>query len=289
VNAPVFQDFVRFAKLHVTSGDIDPTYPVLKAVYEARGYTEEQRLWFTLLYLTWYRLDSAEAAFEKVPAPNVNFPDLRLPTGTERRGFRGNARAGEFVSRFVEVAKSWHGGLAPLIRSVVSNGGEAGWARVRKMVQGFRDGGPWSSYKFADLLAHVHGYPITADNIGVGGASATAGPIPGMVRVTGVDWKRCALDVGLQKTLLRRCLDAGVPFSGLDQMETSLCDFNSLCKGRYYVGHDIDDQQERFKGMAADWWQARQSIFDHRYLGEFGGWDGVRKPLNRRYLETGEI
>jgi hypothetical protein len=108
-----------------------------------------------------------------------------------------------------------------------------------------------------------------------------------MVRLTGQPWKRCATDVMLQRQLLLECRDRGVPFNGLDQLETALCDFNSLCKGTYYVGHDIDQQMDQLKNLGREWWDARKAAFPSGYLGEVSGWPGVRKELKRQYADDG--
>ena len=33
----------------------------------------------------------------------------------------------------------------------------------------------------------------------------------------------------------------------------------------------------------------RAAKFDKRYLGEFGGWNGIRKDMKKYYLNTGEV
>ena len=293
MNEAVLQSFCRFAKAHIESGDIDPTYPVLKAVQEASGFDIDQALWSTLLYVTWYNLGSAWKVLKVIPrmptAIDAKLTTWRLPTGTERRGFRGNDLPWQHLNAVIQHVRTHGGSLSSWVMFVAHQGGKAGWREVRQHFQAFPYGGNWSSYKWADLLKHVHGYAITADDIGVGGGGATAGPVPGMVRVTGQDWKRCATDVVLQQELHDECVRRGVPFNGLDQLETALCDFNSLCKGSYYVGHDIDTQMEHIKELDAIWWESRAKVFAPRYLGEVGGWFGVRKPLKTAFRDRGEI
>lgn len=291
MNEAVLEVFCRFAKAHVESGDIDPTYPLLKRVYAAQGLDRETALWRTLLYVTFYHLGSALHVSKLYPSPTLNIErELRtFPTGTERRGFRGNCRAWEHLGAFLRRAGSRGGLLVSYFDFVTHAGGKAGWFNLRFEAQQIAYCGPWASYKLADLLKHVHDYPITASDIGVGGGSETAGPVPGMVRVTGADWKRCAADVGLQQELHDECVRRGVPFNGLDQLETALCDFNSLCLGRYYVGHDIDDQQEKIDGLPPLWWEQRAHCFPSQYLGERGGWFGVRKERKTVYRDRGEL
>jgi len=287
----LFRDYCVFAAAHVRSGDIDPMYPVLRRFYASERCEPEVALWRTLLYVTWYHVGSASKLWRRFPTPRLlTDNDVRgLSTGTERRGFRGNVLAATHANAVLTEAQRV-GGLARFFASLVVDEGEQGWQRARETLQKVPWLGPWASYKWADLLKHVHGFPITAADIGVGGASETAGPIPGMVRLTGLNWRECATNVQQQKRLFARARDAGVPLDGLDQLETTLCDFNSLCKGGYYVGHDIDAQMEHLKAAPeAGLWEARQAAFPSRYLGETSGWFGVRKELKRAYADKGEI
>lgn len=305
MNEKLAEDFATFAKAQIASGDLDPMYPVLAALYKARGWDRETSLWHTLLYLTWYHVGSAEHVFWACPKPgplDEVKAALVVPTGVERRGFRGNGgghKGRDFVAAALRRAHLQGGSLAAWVDFYASYKGAVGWRAVRGMIEELPGGGSWSGYKWADLMAHVHGYSITADDIGVGGGSPTAGPVPGMVRLTGLPWERCARDSMLQQAMLEEFQARGVPFTGLDQMETALCDFNSLCAGRYYVGHDIDDMMDKLRVVSdgtartswvRDYWKARGSVFPETYLGEVNArWRGVRKELKRVYADEGRL
>jgi hypothetical protein len=288
LSEPAFTDFCRFAKGQIDSGDLDPTYPVLRAFYDSEELPEEIRLWRTLLYVTWYNLHSAEQAWTAHPEPREIRANYRLPTGTERRAFRGNDLAAHHVNHLLASAQR-AGGLRSWVLQGVGRGDKAGWDGVRTQFQSIPYGGPWSSYKWADLLKSVHRYPITASDIGVGGGGETAGPVPGLVRLTGLPWKRVSTDVELQQAVHDAAVARGVPFNGLDMLETACCDFNSLCKGSYYVGHDVDVQQEYLANCSEGLKAARMKTFAPQYLGELGGWQGVRKERKGHYLRTGEV
>lgn len=288
VNRKLFVDFCKFATAHVATGDVDPMYPVLAAAYAAEGLDRETALWRTLLYITWYHIGSADAAWTLLPSPLKAIPtSVRVPrvTGIERRGFRGNTKCYDMLDALLSIVFRKYGSLD----AWVSSGEERGWRGVRDSIEAVPYCGPWASYKWADLMKHVHGYNIVADDIGVGGGSATAGPIPGMVRLTGETWQRCAQDTALQNELLGLCRSSGVMFSGLEQMETSLCDFNSLCKGHYYVGHDIDMQQVQLQGCRSSLLAARPKVFPHNVLGELNGWVGLRPNLSVCYRDKGLV
>lgn len=288
LDTKLFEDFCTFARLQINSTDIDPVYPVLKAYYDTEGYDLSTRVWKTFLYEACYNLASAHILWDLLPEPPH---DMLLPlipsvkTGIERRGFRGDSKLltvhiKSFLNHVYHVSP-WHTNLGNWISSVASKG----WTAVRNDFEEIKYNGSWASFKWADLTKHVLGFPIEAADIGVGGKGETAGPIPGMVRLTGLDWKTCAEDVEAQKALLEESREMGVPFAGLDQLETSLCDFNSLCKKSYYIGHDIDMMQE---GLPIDspLWMSRKMAIPHKYLGELNWWQGIRKDMNSLYVDS---
>jgi hypothetical protein len=282
-----FSDFCRFAKLQIESTDIDPVYPVLRAAYA--GVEREIALWRTLLYVAYYHLGSAERAWSRWPEPGI-VPGGQVAideTGIERRGFRGNDHAADFINATLHRAKRQGGTLASWTGWAAANGGKKGWSEARDEFESVHFMGPWASYKFVDLLAHVHFYQITAPDIGVGGNAKTAGPVSGLVALTGADWKSC-LNPALQQRLYEKSIDAFVPFGGIEEMETALCDFNSLCEGRYYVGHDIDQMMGQLD-PSSSFWAHRRTAIPERYLGEVRGWMGVDRARKRYYLDTGTI
>jgi len=201
----LWADFVTFARAHLATWDIDPAYPVLRETYASEKLDPETALWRTLVYLAFYDLSSAEKAWIFYPTPSHVDPSrlMGYKTGIERRGFRGNTKAGEHLNATLDLVTK-AGGLLRWVEQAIDEGDETGWRMVRLFFQGLPYCGPWASYKWADLLKWVHGYKITADDIGVGGKGETAGPIPGMVALTGMSWQACAGDVFAQRNLLKK-------------------------------------------------------------------------------------
>jgi hypothetical protein len=287
MNKKLFEDFCKFSRYQLASWDIDPTYPVLKKYYVLRGFDIETALWFTQLYVAFYHLGSAQEAFKRYPKPS-KVKNMTYPTGIERRGFRGNDLASLHLNGLYKKVEG--AGIKPGIDAFIERGKRRkSWRVLREEFQTLPYAGPWSSYKWVDLLKNVHGFKIDANNIGVGGNSETAGPVPGMVLLMDMDWRRCATDTVVQRDLLSRCIDNDVKFNGLDQLETCLCDFNSLVKGRYYSGHDVDQQMEHLPKEKI-WWEARRVAIPKRVRGEVGRrWVGVRKELKALYVKEGII
>jgi hypothetical protein len=291
-NPELWPHFVKFAAAQVKSGDLDPMYLVLKEVYRGRRYDLDTALWHTFLYVAYYDIGSAERAFARYPFPQRVEPEkLRgLPTGIERRGFRGNDLAALHINSLLDIPGASRIGADWVKVAAAGVNAEEGWHLIQGRFQLLKYAGPWAGYKWADLLKNVHDFPITASGIG-GGRSETAGPIPGMVLLTKLPWETCAFSGRAQRDLLKMSIDAGVPFTGLDQLETALCDFNSLVKGMYYVGKDIDEMMPSLRRAEAsqEFWVARKEVFEPRYLGEVGGWDGVRPELKAVFKERREV
>lgn len=278
----LWSDYVVFASAHLASTDIDPAYPVLRWRFDCDAAPRDVVMWRLALYLTFYHLGSAEACWRRFQEPSLDAVDEIEPmrTGVERRGMRGNARAVRTFLRDV-IEQDWS-------RWQPARDGSAGWVEARDRIEQCRGAGTWASYKWADLLKHVVGCQITADDIGLGGGGKRSGPVPGLALLTGESWEVCASSTELQERTYRRAVASGVQFNGLDQFETSLCDFNSLYKGGYYVGYDIDMMMTQLDASST-LWEARSAVIPSTYLGERGGWHGVDKARAKVYAARGEV
>jgi len=254
-------------------------YPVLESVFKQRGYDEETKLWYLFLYTTFYHVGSAERVFEIYPQKVKINPDKvgAFETGVERRGFRGNLKW-VFLVNELDKYDSMIDFVSPTKR-----GGMVGWKEMRLRFEEMKNNGAWSSYKFADLLAHVMHYPIEADDLGTNPSVLECAEM-----VLGLDKKYIKVSGNIQNAFLESCKKAGVMFTGLDQLETCLCDFHTVLDGRYYVGNDIDMNMKQIPDKP-QFWKARQEVFNHEFLGEKHGYIGERKPLKKKYLNTGKL
>jgi hypothetical protein len=99
----------------------------------------------------------------------------------------------------------------------------------------------------------------------------------------------------LGEWLFRHMLDHGIPVKDLGEVETCCCDFHSMVKGHYYVGHDIDHLQDSMNRKETPVLvrhqikEARRMSLPVHYLGELNDWDGVDKARKSHYARTGEI
>jgi hypothetical protein len=277
------KNFVKFAKLQLVTEDIDPQFCLLRSYYNHAGVQKKNRLWLTLLYLTWYHFGSAEKMWRLYPEQRIIKKTHVLPTGKNRRLFRGTNRAVEYLNSITETI----GDINKWTDNQVRSGGKSGWTRARMSFEAIHCNGPWSSYKWCDMLKFVHEYPITAPDIG-DKKGVGAGPIAGLSSLTKLSWNECS-DSKVAIKLYRDCKHKfGVPLNGLDQLESILCNWQGVVRGRYYVGHDIDRDQEQLLENS-ELWSVRSKVYKKHTLGEHNGWHGVRKHIKPLYRERGII
>lgn len=301
----LLEDFVEFARLQLTSGDIDPAYPVLRQLQ--REMPAEQALWHTLVYVAFYNLDSAVRVFAALPSWEdaraqwrrtglaLDFQLASLPTGVERRNLRGGYRMMDHFHSLLALADSF-GGLGIWLGAAVHRAPLHDWLTVRSNVEMARGNGRWASYKTAELLQKVNGWELEAPDMG---NEFSTGPRHGLALFYGeVEGNSPAairrLDGQgreLQNELVMRGLVVGI-----EQVETLLCDFHAMADGRYYPGHDVDQMQAQLgwgPAGADDYrmpiWRARLASFPLAYLGELGGWNGVDRERCKVYARTGQV
>jgi hypothetical protein len=291
-------DLARFAELHVESMDIDPAYPVIAWIERELELDDDNALAHTLLYVAYYNLSSAvyiwlhwdelqrdRATWDR---NRVAAGTLTMPTGVERRGLRGGKNMAHHLQAMddcVDLYGSWGEWL-----------GAAGdtWEGVSTMVRHIHGNGRWAAYKTCELLQEVHGWPISAPDMGNDGST---GPVQGLEVIAG----RPLVTVREQDFIaevIKQELDEGyglkLPWS---QLETVLCDFHSMERGHYYVGHDIDQMLEQVNKPEVDpevrqlILRARSATLPHGYLGELpgNGWTGVDKARRLAYSSGGAV
>jgi len=243
----------------VASRDIDPLYPVLRWV--TRAWEPERRLWFLALYVAHYNVCSALAALDATSEARsgANVPP-KLPIATERRGLRRP----ELMR--VHLAGYWQ--LGPFMSWLWPSAQSGAWEATWNLLDRVPYNGRWACYKWMDLLREVAGAPLRAPDLALEGAS---GPRQGLMRL-GVPLTVAGA------TLIREALAQEGVALHWDELETVLCNFHEYRRGRYYVGHDIDELQhaiERAPQLSDEWrdalWLARRETLPPAYLGELGG------------------
>jgi hypothetical protein len=278
-------DIVRFGRHHRASGDIDPTYPVLRHLAAAWGLDRDRALWLVALYVAYYHLPAALLAFDACPEPvrpRAGWP--QLPTGTERRGHRDHRKLAAHLDAYVAATA---GGQAAWWLAGLRGDAVPDYRLAYAKALALHGNGRWAAFKWCDLLMHTIGLPLRCPDMLLGESS---GPLAGLALLYGPGG---AATIAGRSRLLRGLFAAHAAPLRWDELETVLCDFHALHAGRYYVGHDIDEMLGRAAGLPPHLLDpllaARAAAFAPCYLGEARGWAGIDRARRGRYRRTGSI
>lgn len=285
-------DLATFARAFIECGDIDPAYPILRWCMDAYGMDTEQRFWLLTLHLGYYHIGSALTAWEYTNGSMQNLPrDLleTLPRNTERRGLRQRGMIEGYLRGYRETIYLHGGSQEAYWTERISTEPEKAFDDVWTRANAIPYNGRWAAFKMIDLMMHTVDTPIRMPDMRL---SDCSGPKEGLAWLYGEDEDDLtALDErshDLNDRLQRHGLH--LPW---DQIETTLCDFNSMRKGNYYVGHDIDSQLEDIR-IASDTARCeilygRKHTFPLAYLGEHHDWDGIDRERNKAYARSGQV
>lgn len=288
--------FIQFGKHLIGSKDIDPVYPVLRRL--ERGLTEEQKLWMSFLYVGWYHLPVAAEVFDLFPEPNrdlLNYINPKFPTGIERRAHRGGNITKHLEDFFSKIESA--GGIKwYFTNGLYHDDHRQNWMVMNERLQQIHGNGRWAAYKHCEILRRVHHLPLEAPDMG---NRFSSGPREGLATLYGpLEGQGDAVILTLDKQgldLQRRLKKQGLAVD-IEQLETILCNWKSLVKGKYYVGHDIDEMQEQIrrypfvnKATSRQLFSARKMALPRHYLGELNGWEGIDKQRMAAYRDRNKI
>ncbi len=314
----LWQTLATFAGAMIRTKDLDPVYPVLRQLNAGDGHPPQsgEALRRTLVYVALYNLSASECVEEAGRIgrdPHAVARQLAGRAGIERRGLRSP----DFMVKHLEYLahqQHAHGGLSKGLAKWLQYGWSVSdtpadrWRKVMEQVMNVPYNGRWAAYKTCDLLVEVHGWEMEAPDAG---HKWSTGPREGleMLEGQGADFGGLpahtdqsneaihALDVATDR-VQRELWVRGVP-AKVSEVETVLCNWKALSKGRYYIGHDIDEmlggvmtlpQSGEYANVRKRLLAARKAVFAEELLGELGGgWMGVRKELMGRFAGTGEL
>jgi len=300
----LLNDFLLFSQMQFDTLDFD-TY--LATHYELqRGLTREEGLQLSLLFMARYNVGSGWLAFTRAVPSGV-----RLPVSGQRRNFYPGGMVNKHLASVGQLRAAYGGTLwgwlthdmqlrRPSTAAQLDN-----WHILQRNLGQAWGNGRWACYTSGDLLTKINGVPAIPADLGNKGSS---GALAGLRRVVGV----AAVEADADKAgawLMQHSaanLRPRVPYLPAGQydyamLESNLCNFNNLCKGRYYCGRDVDRDQARALRAAAACsmpddhpalraiWTARAKWFDPLLLGEVQGWRGIDKQRLKIYATTGRL
>lgn len=298
----LFDDYARFHAIEIQNQDVDPVYPVLRQIAEDLGWTPEERVRAVFLHVAYYDLGSCLAALNRrsgafLAAFTQPIPGLRC--GTERRRHRMGDNLREHLSDLHHIAMNRDGLRRWLETGLTDDAPELNWQIVTDRLLEVNGNGRWAAFKTCEMLAEVCGMPLRAPDMGHANSS---GPRQGLgllypeARSLAGNRLEVVAELNVMSEMLVRELRERGLDARLETAETTLCDFRSLCEGRYYAGLDIDVMHEQIANaplspeMRHRAYLAREAVLPHAYLGEWeDAWHGPDRVRKRIYRSTGEI
>lgn len=279
----IFKDFDLFTRALIGSNDVDPTYPMIHDISEL--YCFEPK-WFAFIYHSFYSLESAiyicSIFNKKGDWDPVYFRRLRennkFSFGYERRGLRDINKQIEHLEAVVKF-------LDNIDKYLVDN--ETYQVALRTLP----NNGGWASFKNAEIFEKALGYKcLEIKDLGIDHRDPNSdkdGPIPALRLLYGWDNK---FD-NSYKPIWNKfgCTLASEYGVSVGKIETSLCKFIKPFKGKYYIGHDIEEFHSLKDLMGErDWKFVMRNNFDERFWKNPVSKEEM-KERNYHYLKTGEF
>lgn len=280
----MLSDFYKFARLCCACGDYDPFHPLLRKI--EKDMDVEDALWFSCLYIAYYNPGSAWVVFNG--HNRLEYGDKPLPIETARRNLFGG-RIYRHLEDLTTKVKSC-GSLHKFFTQGFDGNPRHDWDTLRQTIGTVYGCGRWAEYTFAEILQKVNGFDVVPTDMGNEGST---GPRNGLILLMGE-----ATNTSARKlyNLGAKYIKPTIPWFDYAILESLACDFNSINKGKYYLGRDIDRQQHRIQKAEKvvgyelpELWAARKKALPHKYLGELNGWVGIDTQRRKHYLETGRI
>jgi hypothetical protein len=292
------EDFVAFGTVHRETRDIDPIYPVMRHLFVFAPHlfpTERSRVEFTFAYVTWYNLPTALSLWVQ----GFRFSDTKIgevdywPTGVERRGHRNPAATNAHIDSLRSLDDAFSNGLLGWLSSGQQEDPFEEWRRLQEVLVEPWGNGRWAAFKTGEVLIEANNWKAEPTDAG---HKNSTGPRRGLADLAPqtVGYSIAELDLITEELRLDMEEQTGERWR-VAEIETVLCDFHSMRKGGYYVGHDIDLLLAQLGGERVDQvarnliLNARSHCFPSWLLGEMQGWDGVRRDLKKLYRDDGGI
>jgi len=305
MNKELFRIFIRFSQRQYDALDYDPFHPIFK--YVSDNASKEGGLWASTLFMAFYNDGSAYLAFKNHKPLQDMKPDFsKLPIGLQRRNLRGGLIDKYFYMFNRQVKR--YGSIFKFLTHNFTGDKRKDWYLLQETLNSVWGNGRWSSFTLGEMYQKVNGLPVLPCNLMNENSS---GPRAGLELLMGKAVSK-QKDKMLQElndkadVLFKRAkkkIKTNIPYLrkghyDYAMMESQLCDTQSLLKGRYYIGRDIDRSQEliidsykvaKQLDLKADTinelWNIRSEVFPHEMLGELNDWVGRDRQALTFYKE----
>lgn len=303
---------VDYCVVAIAAGEADPNVTLLKNLAKQQGLSDKDKAWLCLLYSTCYCTSTAWFLYNTLP----KLQDLKLDKLQDfwdnigkKLVFQSDRKYVKNMNWFVPIIKSYRKSIGVDHEKILEAIKSGSQDDIFKLITSLKYCGRFSAFLFIDCAQQLFDIQILI-NPKNWNEWATAGE--GLCHaIDREDWveqhhksdtypaeAKKVLDESFEKMKQDVSEAAGIEVNDSD-LETALCAYRKLFKQSRYLGYYIDRQQEEFirnttvfeendkLELMRQLWKARKKFLDNDYLGELQGWTGLRKELNKVFMETG--
>ncbi len=293
----------------VKSGDCDPAYPGLRYVANRFELNIEQRYWLAWLYACCYCVPTVYYIYNEFPDYEfVEIPRLQWWWNTNKHKliFQTDRLKVKSFNNFVKMFESYKSLVGKSqkdkFESLLLKTKEDSYDNIYNFSSKLFYFGRYSLFLYLEAMNQLTEIPIAPSFLDFKNAVSCRN---GMCYVLGLDeWiTRKDKIINLKPNqfdymqgMLKNLKDEIVKEYGKNHnywnIETSLCAYKKLFWKTRYLGYYIDRLMVEIKKMESnvsdgvDWsvlWDFRKEHFEHRWLGELGGWSGIRNNKMGEY------
>ena len=287
-------DLASFARIEIQAGDIEPWAAVLAQLHAAGVLGFEGTAWAVKAYNAYDDFGSAFRLVSRWPGPgewplcSMDSADAALwPCGTERRNLRGGLVRKHLDSYVAALgSRSQRDWLAWGIGA--DDPGEAFDGLMAYLRRSCWGTGRQAAFEWAEFAGKALGAPVRA---GHGCLWESSGPRQSLERIYNAGERARSQEQldGWAAECRADLATAGADLEWWD-LETVICDFNVMRKGRYYPGKHLAMITEEIDGLPEPWRSdlaAALLAVIPRPWSDIG--PGVAKNLETAYARTGKI
>ena len=315
-----WDDYKHYHLRMISIGDCDPAYPALNYLVSRFELNEEQRYWIAYLYSCCYCVPTVYYIYNEFPDyENVDVRRLAWwwKNNKNKLLFQTDRAKVKNFDLFVKMFESYmdHVGESQkkTFESFQGKTLQETYNNLYDFCGDFYYFGRYTLFLYLESIYTLTGLPMEPTGLDLKNAESCRN---GLCYALGQDnWVKFHGDQGknwkglndekynfLNENLsgLVNELKEENPKGGINywNIETSLCAYKKLFWKSRYLGYYIDRLMVEIKIMeesvkeGVDWsvlWDFRKEFFNKKYLGEFGGWKGIRKKMFGYGLYEGTI
>lgn len=289
VDTKILNDLVKFARIEVASGDIEPWAEVIRVVDLPRA----QKTWLATLYNTHDDLHSAWKSLRLWPTPRHwgqsenRHVAAKFNCTQERRNLRGGRVLQRHASYVTVLAGSSEETWMKAAICESSSPGES-FAALTKQMRTVWGVGRQSAFEWAEFMGKVIGLPVDAADGQLWESSGPRRSLEDLFQMS--DPSPAQLDDAANIT--RDYLyGEGVVLKWVD-FETVICDFLVMRRGRYYPGRHLAALQDEIATLPDEsdrdrLWSAWYQVVPYPWCDMPSG--GIDDKKLAVYRDTGRI